>query len=218
MLTGRITAWDGQNLTIQAAFNDTYIMEQRNPKECEVRLIDSRAINADQRKKAYALMRDISVHTGYSPKEIKEVMKYDFISHTGYPEFSLSDVDLSTAREFIDHMVEFCLEYGVQCKDSLLDQAEDVGKYLYLCLYHKKCCVCGTDAEIHHVDAVGMGSDREEICHIGYRAMALCRIHHSKAHSNPDFAKLHHVYGIKLDKVLVKRLRLGDAKGDSNAS
>jgi len=213
MLTGRIMGWNGQILTIQAAFNDTYIMEKQNPKECEIRLIDSRTINAIQRKKAYALMRDISVHTGYRPEEVKEVMKYDFISRTGYPEFSLSNVDLSTAREFIDSLVAFCLEWGVPCQDSLLEKAEDVGKYLYLCLYHKKCCICGKKAEVHHEDAIGMGGNRKEICHIGYRAMALCRIHHREAHDKPDFAKLYHVYGIKLDEVLVKRLRLGRTKG-----
>ena len=212
MLTGKITAWDGQTLTIEAAFCDTYIMQQRSPKECEIRLIDSRTINADQRKKAYGLMRDISRHTGYEPDEVKEVMKYDFLSRTGYPEFSLSDVDRTTAREFIDHMVELCLEQGIPCQDSLLEKAEDVGRYLYLCLYHKKCCVCGKEAEVHHVDAIGMGRNRKEICHVGYRAMSLCRIHHREAHSNSGFAKLHHIFPIRLDELLVKHLKLGKPK------
>ena len=213
MLIGKITAWDGQVLTIKAPFNNTYIMEKRNPKECEIRLIDSRKIDTKQRKKAYALMRDISRHTGYEPDEIKDVMKYDFLSRTGYPEFSLSDVDVTTAREFIDHMVEFCLEWGIPCRDSLLEQAEDVGRYLYLSLYHKKCCICGGKAEVHHVDAIGMGRNRKEICHVGYRAMSLCRKHHNEAHANPGFAKLYHVFPIQLDELLVRHLKLGKPKG-----
>ena len=209
MLTGKVTAWDGQVLTIEADFDNEYFMEQRNPKECEIRLIDSRTINAEQRKKTYALMRDIGLHTGYMPEEVKALMKFDFISRTGLPYFSLSNVDLSTAREFITHLIDFCLEWGVPCRDSLLGMAEDVGKYLYLCLYHQKCCICGQEAEVHHVDRVGMGRDRTEICHVGMRAMALCRGHHNEAHLRPDFGQLHHVYGIKLDALLVKRLNLG---------
>jgi len=213
MLTGRITDWDGQILTIQAAFNDTYTWEQKNPKECEIRLIDSRTINAEQRKKAYALMRDISLFSGHTPDEVKEIMKFDFISRTGYPEFSLSDVDLTTAREFITHMIDFCLEWSVPCKDSLLEMTDDIGKYLYLCLYHKKCCVCGKRAEIHHVDHIGIGRNRKEICHVGYRAQALCRKHHDEAHlGQKTFDKKYYVYGIKLNEILVKRHNLGKGK------
>lgn len=209
MLTGKIKGWDGQTLTIEADFSDAYLMEQRKPEECEVRLIDSRIINADQRKKSYALMRDIGLYTGYMPDEIKAIMKYDFLSRTGLPYFSLSNVDRSTAREFITHLIDFCLEWGVPCRDALLELTDDIGKYLYLCLYHRKCCICGQEAEVHHVDRVGMGRNRDEICHVGMRAMALCRGHHEQAHLRPDFEKIYHVYGIKPDGLLVRRLGLG---------
>jgi hypothetical protein len=216
MLTGKITDYDGQILTIVAEFSDLYIMERWDPKECEIRLIDSRAINADQRKKAHALMRDISLYSGHTPEEIKEIMKFDFISRTGCPEFSLSDVDMSTAREFITHLINFCLEWGVPCRDSLLEMTDDIGKYLYLCLYHKKCCICGRKAEIHHVDHVGMGNNRKEICHVGYRVQALCRRHHNEAHlGQKTFDRKYYVYGIKIDEILAKRLNLGKShKGD----
>lgn len=35
----------------------------------------------------------------------------------------------------------------------------------------RKCAVCGRRAELHHVDRVGMGRDRREICHIGMQAL-----------------------------------------------
>ena len=95
--------------------------------------------------------------------------------------------------------------------DSLLDKAQDVNRYLYLCLYHKKCCICGREADPHHVDVVGMGRDRETICHVGMKAQALCRDHHREVHTTGQqtFDKLHHVYRIKLNELLVKHLNLG---------
>jgi len=210
-LIGKVIGWDGKEIILKAPFESSYLMEQQGYKEAEIRLIDGRSISGDQRKKAYALFRDISLFTGYDSDHIKGVMKDDFIAKKGWPEFSLSDVDMNTAREFIDHMVEFCLEWGVPCMDSLLDKAQDVSRYLYLCLYHKKCCICGKEAEVHHVDAVGMGRNRHTICHVGMKAMALCRAHHDEVQvtGQHTFDKLHHVYGIKLNELLVKHLNLG---------
>lgn len=64
-------------------------------------------------------------------------------------------------------------------------------------------------AEVHHVDKIGMGRDRERMVHIGLRAIALCRKHHEEAHRNEKalFAK-YHIYGIRLDKYLCDILRL----------
>lgn len=210
MLTGTIKAWDGHTLHVEAPFDDIYLWEKKQPKECEIVLFDSRAINAKQRKKCYALFRDISNYSGHTPEEIKELMKYDFIAHTGVTEFSLSDVDLTTAREFITHLIDFCLKHDVPCQDSLLNMTDDIGKYLYLCLYHRKCCICGKKADIHHVDKIGIGRNRKEICHIGDRAQALCRKHHNEAHlGQKTFDRKYYIYGVTLNEILAKRLKLG---------
>ena len=212
MLTGKIAEWDGQTLTIKADFDDTYLMIHQDCKEAEIRLIDSRHISADQRKKAYALLRDISLYTGYDTDQMKGVMKYAFIAKTGYPEFSLADAEMVIARHFIDFLIEFCLEWNVPCQDSLLEKAEDIGNYLYLCLYHRKCCICGDQAEVHHAeDRIGLGRNRNEVNHVGMRAMALCRIHHMLCHDmgQKAFNERWHIYGIKINKVLAKRLNLG---------
>jgi len=215
MLTGKVTDWDGSTLTIKAVFNDNYTMLHQECREAEIRLIDSRTISSEQRKKTYALLRDISLYTGYDADQMKGVMKYAFIAKTGLPEFSLSDIDKTTARHFIDFLVEFCLEWNVPCQDSLLEKAEDIGKYLYLCLYHKKCCICGSKSETHHAeDRVGLGRNREEIVHLGMRAMALCRKHHNECHSigQKAFNERWHIYGVNVNEVLAKRLRIGTTK------
>ena len=41
----------------------------------EVRIDDGRRISSDQRRKIYALIKDIANHTGHHPEYIKEHMK-----------------------------------------------------------------------------------------------------------------------------------------------
>ena len=73
----------------------------------------------------------------------------------------------------------------------------------------QKCAICNAKAQVHHVDAVGMGRDRAKISHQGMRAIALCPQHHREAHQiGPDFFDRHHVYGIKLGRELCKALGL----------
>ena len=68
---------------------------------------------------------------------------------------------------------------------------------------------CGMPADVHHVDRIGMGRDRERIVHEGLRAIALCRRHHHKAHQDQrGLFEQYHIYGIPLDKRLCDRLKL----------
>ena len=208
---GRITGYDGEALYITAPFSDAWVLEKQGVTETEIRLIDGRALSPAQRKKLYALFRDISLYTGHTTEETKDFLKTDFLARTGAEEFSLSDCDMTTARLFIDHVIAMCLKHDIPCRDSLLDRAEDIARYLYLCLAHRKCCICGKTAHVHHVDRIGMGANRNEICHEGYQAMALCWKHHREAHEKPRdaFNGLYHVFGIKLDGFLCKKLKLG---------
>ncbi len=219
MIYGKIAKYDGQTLYIAAPFTEAWLLEKQGISEVELTLIDGRAISAEQRKKAYALFRDIAVHTGYTPEEAKLVLKADYIAATGASDFSLSDCDMTTARGFIDHIVELCLLHDIPCQDSLLERAEDIARYLYLCLVHRKCCICGKRAHVHHVDRLGMGANRNEMCHEGYEAMALCWKHHKEAHdrfSKEGFNQQYHVFGIALDDFLCRKLKLGRYSKNGN--
>lgn len=174
-------------------------LSDKNVSNVEIRIDDERRISAEQRKKAYATIRDISCYTGYLPEECKEWMKYYFISRTGSAYFSLSDCSVDTGREFINCLLEYALENGIPLSDSGLNRTDDTDKYLYQCIRHKKCCICGRDGEIHHVDAIGMGHDRKKVDDTSYKKICLCRMHHTIAHQRgkDGFEKLYHVYGIK---------------------
>lgn len=184
-------------LTSKDADLYNYITSKR-VKDTELRLDDGRRITALQRRKAYATIRDIALHTGYMPEEAKEVMKYYYIVKTGRDYFSFSDCSIETARIFINVLIDYALREGIQVQGNLIDNADDIHAYLACCIVHKKCCICGLSGEIHHEDAIGMGADRTELDDSEKRIICLCRKHHTLAHSlgKERFFKMYHVYGI----------------------
>ncbi|SHI75669.1 Putative HNHc nuclease [Geosporobacter subterraneus DSM 17957] len=164
----------------------------------EIRIDDGRSISADQRKKIYATIKDISLYTGYMPEETKEIMKYYYIAETGGDYFSLSSCSMTTARLFINYLIEFCFEWDIPLLDHGLDRTDDIGKYLWLCLKYKRCAICGKEADLHHVDAIGIGRDRTKVDDSNHEKTSLCRVHHTEAHTIgwTDFSQKYHVYGI----------------------
>ncbi len=174
------------------------ILTEKAIKKAEIRFDDGRTISAEQRRKAYATIRDIADYTGYLPEEQKEWLKYLHIERTGSANFSLSDCTMDTAREFINTMLEYALEMGIPLSEEAINRTDDIGKYLYFCLKHKKCAICGRAGEIHHEDAIGMGNDRTELDDSNHKKICLCREHHTIAHQMgvQRFTKMYKVYGI----------------------
>lgn len=178
------------------------IIREKRIRTAEIRLDDGRYITSDQRKKAYATIRDISLYTGYLPEECKEIMKYNYMIASGELYFSLSDCSIDTAREFITYLLEFSLQHGIILSEPGVMRADDISRYLFACIKYKKCAVCGKDGEIHHVDAIGMGRDRKTVDDTGCRKICLCRNHHIIAHAKGmrAFEAMYHVYGLRLDE------------------
>lgn len=190
---------DGTDLVVSVPDLKLGDMFQRKKiRNAEIRFDDGRHISAEQRKKAYATIRDISDWTGYLPEEMKEILKYQHMMRTGDAYFSLSNCSMDTAREFINTILEFALENGIPLSDNAIERTDDIGRYLYYCLLHKKCAICGKDGEIHHEDAIGMGNDRTKLDDSSYKKICLCREHHTLAHSLGviRFREMYKVYGI----------------------
>ena len=167
-------------------------------KNAEMRFDDGRHISAEQRRKAYATIRDISDYTGYLPEEQKEWLKYLHIINTGCDYFSLSDCSMDTAREFINTILEYAISEGIPLTENAIERTDDIGRYLYYCIMNRKCAICGRPGEIHHEDAIGMGRDRSKIDDSEHRKICLCREHHTIAHQMgvERFRQMYKVYGI----------------------
>lgn len=212
MLTGYIQSYDGSYITVVVPYDNDFLLEKQGITECEVTLLDGRRISAEQRRKIYATFKDIALWTGYVPDEIKAILKYEFIAKKGCEYFSLSDVNMTLAKEFLEFLIEFCLQHDIPTSDSLLERSPDIARYVYMCLKNKKCCITGKRAELHHVDAVGMGRDRKDIIHTGMRVLPLSRKKHTESHTigQKSFEEKYHIFGIKLTPELCKIWKVKD--------
>lgn len=174
------------------------LLERKCSRRAELTVFDGRCITTEQRKKIYAMMSDISAWTGYYPDELKARMKYLYIEKTGKDMFSLATCSIDTARQFLDIIIDFALENSIPLRESGIERTGDIFNYLVSCIHHKKCCVCGRPADIHHLDAVGMGNNRQHYDDSENEIIALCRIHHTMAHARgrESFCNLYHVFGV----------------------
>lgn len=192
---------------------------------------DARLISPEQRRKAWALIGEIAAAYGYLAQGDKTIInqnlkaeflraRIDKLQAEAIRAFSLSDVDMTTARLYIDYLIEFVVTNGIATKEPLWELADDIEAYVYHCATHQACAVCRKHAGLHHVDAVGMGRDRDEIVHVGMRAIPLCwgvGGHHQEAHQlgNERFFDKYHLEPITIDEKIAKIYKLGNRKEDS---
>lgn len=210
---------DGRTVLIPEADLLHYITAQGST-EADVYIRDGRTLSDEQRRKIFAILRDIAKYTGDDPESLRAFFTWDFCFKYDCEAFSLSTrrynvADMTTAREFITYLLEFCLRYGVPMGERITDRADDIEAAMYLCLEHRKCAVCGREAEIHHIDAIGMGGNRRTTGHVGREALALCRMHHTEMHTvgRNAFLSKYHLEGVRLTGYLCDRLGLSRTEG-----
>ena len=190
---------------------------------------DARRISPEQRRKSWALIGEISAAYGYLSADDRTQLngdmkrkflleRMDELTAEAIRRFSLADVDMSTARLYIDFLVEFIIEHGIPTRESLAELAEDVVSYVYACCMNNACAVCRKKGELHHVDRVGMGRNRQDICHLGMEALPLCREHHMEAHQHGDKALMdkYHLEPITIDERIAKHYKLGKIEEENS--
>lgn len=151
----------------------------------EVNYVDPRKVRPRQRRLYFALLGDIVAWSGEPKEMIDEHFREAYWERTFGGAISLRDGTQNTvsdAKKLIDLVIDFIFEFRVPVKKGyeLLPRNEEY--FQYKCLMNKQCLICGEKADFHHVDAVGMGRDRNHIDHTKHRAMALCRNHHTEYH------------------------------------
>lgn len=174
--------------------------------EVTVQWHDNRLRSDEQNRLAWQLMTYIGDEYGTSKEEVYEQQRFEFSAvHGG--DFHLSTATMRDASAFIDVLVGIIIKEGVQMPKPLWEICDDITYAVYISLYYKKCCVCGRrGADLHHVDAVGMGYNRQTKPQIGNRVLSLCREHHSELHSigNEAFMHRYHLEPVTLDERLAK--------------
>lgn len=183
----------------------------REVKEVYIDMIDSRPLSDKQRKMCYAMIKAIADWSGSGTEEVKQAFKLDFwaerVDTLSDKIFSLSNAPMSLVAEFQRFLVAFILTHDVPTRRPLREYVDDIETYTYLCLVRRKCAVCGRNADLHHIDAVGMGNDRTQIQNEGREVMSLCREHHTEIHATgyEEFMMKYHLNGgVPCDRTIMK--------------
>lgn len=175
-------------------------------------LADRRKMRVRQRRLFFALINDI-VQWSVMPQEyVKDMFYLQYSAYTG-KEISLADnskTSVSDVNVLIDLVIDFMFEWNVPFKEGYKQLPREEQYFIYQCCRHRRCLVCGDYADIHHLDTVGMGMNRDHVDHTQKHVMPLCRTHHENYHQlgAEKFAELYHVpvNGIKLDAETLKKL------------
>lgn len=188
-----------------------------------VEIEDGRRISPDQRRKTYALIHDVCDYLGYPDDAMEAWFKYQFIQHKGIEWFSLSDCSMSLAASFLTFILDVCFKQDIPFKTKTWDMIPTDYHLTLQCLKHRKCVICGKRAQFAHVDAVGMGVNRNKVDHRQRYVMPLCVNHHTEQHNKGinSFINYYHIKPVKPDLETLRILKVrGDYedKEDSNGS
>ena len=213
IVQGRIAKWeDSGGVIICAAVPCLDRAILRKYDKVLVEFADGRRISPEQRRKCYALMNEIAEWIGDVPEYVKKLMKMEFIvsrlESMKKEMFSLSDCDVTTARLFISFLIDFMIEHEVPSKTPLYELCEDIQKYVYACLMHKACAVCGKRADVHHLSGSRAGHGGlawREKDQTGAKVLPLCREHHRIIHDGEkDFLEKYHLEGVQMTKEIAR--------------
>ena len=218
---GKITNISDNGLITIKAISDEYIdIKRKKCTDVEILIQDGRKISQKQRSAIWSLIGEIAEWQGETKSKtmkdmINSAMKLGFLYSVGEDEksnFSLSTTTTAIATAYQEYLIQFIVENEISTNLILNELTTDINRFTYISAINKKCVICGAKADLHHVERVGMGRNRNEIVHIGMECLPLCRLHHNEAHTMVDkefFEKYHLDGGIKIDKEISKIYNLG---------
>lgn len=186
--------------------------------EVDIKVLDKRHISDQQRKFIFALCNDIGYYTGDDTEYIRLLMQQYNANVRGVEVESLSSCNMAYANGLIDTIINFCIDREIPFCKKLLEenQYSFTARQTYSMALKRVCAVCGRRADIHHVDAVGMGRNRQKISHVGMRALPLCREHHTECHTMGEdlFIQRYHLAPFEIDEKMEHFIKKGVLRSD----
>lgn len=200
---------------------DEMFLDCGDSLEVSVNIVDKRHISDQQRKFIFALCADMEYHTGNDSEYMRLLMqKYDANLRDIEVE-SLSSCSMTYANGLIDTIINFCIDKEIPItRDNIKSYGYTFDeKQTYVMALKRICVICGQRADIHHVDHIGSGNNRNKVSHIGKRALSLCRCHHTECHTLGEnkFMELYHLTPFVIDKKMeyfIKNKKLKVHKDD----
>ena len=150
----------------------------------EVEVPDNKKLSIDQRKKIFALCRDIELHWGEPVESLRKRFQAELEIMNGYNEISLSNCSMRIASELIELIIAFMFHHQIPMRVETSKLLSGDKAMLYWATVNRNCVLCGkSNADLAHHYAIGRGANRNKMQHYDYEVLALCRFHHQEQHN-----------------------------------
>lgn len=150
----------------------------------EVEVPDNKKLSIDQRKKIFALCRDIELHWGEPVESLRKRFQAELEIMNGYNEISLSNCSMRIASELIELIIAFMFHHQIPMRVETSKLLSGDKAMLYWATVNRNCVLCGeSNADLAHHYAIGRGANRKKMQHYDYEVLALCRRHHQEQHN-----------------------------------
>ncbi|ATH60407.1 putative HNHc nuclease [Staphylococcus nepalensis] len=184
----------------------------------DVTVPDNKLISTDQRKKIFALCRDIELHWGEPVEASRQLFQSELAMTNGYERISLRNCSKKIASELIELIIAFMFHHQIPMRVETSELLQSDKAMLYWATVNRNCVICGKPgSDLAHYQTVGSGRNRNKINHTNNKVLALCRYHHSEQHQigMNTFNRKYHLQDswVDVDEKLNKMLR-GEKHGD----
>ena len=178
----------------------------------EVEVPDNKKLSIEQRKKIFALCRDIELHWGEPVESLRKRFQAELEIMNGYEEISLRDCSMRVASELIELIIAFMFHHQIPMRVETSKLLSGDKAMLYWATVNRNCVLCGkSNADLAHHYAIGRGANHKKMQHYDYEVLALCRRHHQEQHNigvkSFDEKYILQDSWIKVDERLNKMLR-----------
>lgn len=163
---------------------ETLFLDNGLEVQCDVVIEDPYKISSEQRKKIFAMCRDIELHWGEPVESLRQRFQTELEIMNGYEHISLSNCSMRIARELIELIIAFMFRHQIPMRVETSKLLSGDKAMLYWATVNRNCVLCGkSNADLAHHYAIGRGANRKKMQHYDYEVLALCRFHHQEQHN-----------------------------------
>ncbi|PTK81953.1 hypothetical protein BUZ16_09525 [Staphylococcus haemolyticus] len=197
---------------VELGNKETLLLDNGLDVEVDLQFVDPFRITGKQRRKIFALVKDIEAHTG-QPMDYMRHMFIEYVrTYYGYDKrISLSDCTRTQASQIIEVTLDWIFHNDIPLAYKTSDLLKQDKSFLYWSTVNRNCVICGKHGELAHHKAIGRGANRRKMDHYGYDVLCLCREHHQSQHDMgvETFDKLYHLENswISVDERLNRMLK-----------
>ncbi|WP_145353004.1 putative HNHc nuclease [Staphylococcus cohnii] len=197
---------------VELETSHTELIDNGYTVNADVTVPDNKLLTNDQRKKIFALCRDIELYWGEPVEALRQRFQTELEIMNGYERISLRDCTKRIASELIELIVVFMFHHQVPMRVETSELLQGEKAMLYWATVNRNCVICGSPgSDLAHYETVGRGMNRKTMNHHGKHVLALCRKHHNQQHDIgvKSFDDLYHLHNswIAVDDKLNSMLR-----------